>query len=86
MNGNLRDEWKKVLGRGGSRCKGPLTGESLVNMRTFKQAFAAEEKERTKESGEIFGLEGRADQCCLYLQGKENQSFKQEYELIGFTS
>ena len=85
MNGNLRDEWKKVLGRGGSRCKGPLTGESLVNMRTFKQAFAAEEK-REQMSGEIFGLEGRADQCCLYLQGKENQSFKQEYELIGFVS
>lgn len=54
-------------------------------MRTFKQAFAAEEK-REQKSGEIFGLEGRADQCCLYLQGKENQSFKQEYELIGFTS
>ena len=85
MNGNLRDEWKKVLGRGGSRCKGPLTGESLVNMRTFKQAFAAEEK-REQKSGEIFGLEVRADQCCLYLQGKENQSFKQEYELIGFVS
>ena len=85
MNGNLRDEWKKVLGRGGSRCKGPLTGESLVNIRTFKQAFAAEEK-REQKSGEIFDLEGRADQCCLYLQGKENQSFKQEYELIGFVS
>lgn len=49
MNGNLRDEWKKVLGRGGSRCKGPLTGESLVNMRTFKQAFAAEEKREKRE-------------------------------------
>ena len=49
MNGNLRDEWKKVLGRGGSRCKGPLTGESLVNMRTFKQAFAAEEKREKRD-------------------------------------
>lgn len=51
MNGNLRDKWKKVLDRGGSRCKDPLTGESLVNMRTFKQAFAAEEKREQKRVG-----------------------------------
>lgn len=33
------------------QCKGPLTGESLVKMRTFKQAFAAEKKREQKRVG-----------------------------------